>query len=127
MRDLMQAYANFVKSRAKEFPNGYENLLHASVGCSTEAGQFLDTMKKVWVYGQALSHTNKEGQSHFQNIDEELGDMLFYIQLACIYVGTDIESLVRANMTKLAKRYPTGYSDAAAATRADNDDPIPVS
>jgi NTP pyrophosphatase (non-canonical NTP hydrolase) len=119
MTKLFATYSSFVGLRAKEMGSKKLNLLHAAVGCCTEAGEFLDTMKKMWVYQQDFSTLNKEGQTHEQNIIEELGDMLFYIQYACNDLGTSIEEVIQKNMDKLGKRYPDGYTDKAAMERKD--------
>ena len=112
-------YAYFVKSRAKKLLTAEMDMLHAAVGCATEAGEFLDTMKKIWVYSQKFEDLNKEGKTHLENIQEELGDMLFYIQAAANVIGLNIEDLILQNIAKLSKRYPNGYSDSAAKERAD--------
>jgi len=116
---VYKTYPNFVNSRAKDMGTASFDFLHAAVGCATEAGELLDTAKKIWVYSQDFATTNKEVVTHAENIKEELGDMLFYIQLAANIFDVDIEDLMVQNMEKLTKRYPVGYSDKAAAERAD--------
>jgi NTP pyrophosphatase (non-canonical NTP hydrolase) len=117
---LFREYEQFVQSRTKLMGDNKLDFLHAAVGISTEAGgEILDVAKKLWVYDQNFDTVNKEGKTHEDNIHEELGDVLFYVQMACNVIGCTLESLMEANMEKLSKRYPTGYSDAAAAARAD--------
>ena len=84
--------------------------MHAAVGVSGEAGELLDAVKKTWVYGRELD---------IANLQEELGDLLFYMQALMIEVGLSFEGVMRANMEKLAKRYPEGYTNEAARERAD--------
>ena len=103
-------YPDFVSSRTKQLDNTTQNMLHMAVGISGEAGELLDAIKKIWVY-------NKEPD--WQNITEELGDLLFYIQGMANILGDSLAELMKSNMEKLKKRYPTGYSDAAAQARAD--------
>lgn len=103
-------YPEFVASRAKQLSNHTEDMLHMAVGISGEAGELLDAIKKVWVYNKTLD---------IENVREELGDLLFYIQGMANLIGTDLEELIKGNMEKLKKRYPTGYTDAAAQARAD--------
>lgn len=71
-------------------------LLHAGMGCVTEAGELMDQLKKHIVYGKPLDEVN------FQ---EELGDMLWYIQLACLVMGITVDDLYLQNMRKLRVRY----------------------
>lgn len=96
-----------------------QDLLHAAVGVSGEAGELLDTCKKIWVYEQSLGTRNKEGKTHAENLQEELGDILFYVQMMANLLDLTLEDIATQNMAKLLKRYPNGYSDAAAAARAD--------
>jgi NTP pyrophosphatase (non-canonical NTP hydrolase) len=106
-------YSDFVGYRAKrmEGPEAeIHNLLHAAVGVSGEAGELLDAIKKSWIYHKPLND---------HNVMEECGDALFYIQMICNHYGITITDLVEQNMEKLRKRYPDGYSDAAAQARAD--------
>lgn len=118
---LLEGYAAFVKSRTKDMGSLTMNVLHAAVGCGTEAGELLTTAKKMWIYNQSYLTVQKDGQTNAENLVEEAGDLLFYIQMLCNQLGTNMETLMIANMEKLNKRYPTGYSDAAAAARADKE------
>lgn len=108
-----EEYAAFVESRLKPLSSDAENLLHCGVGCATEAGELLSTVKKVFFYGK---HVDSDV---LDNIEEELGDILFYLVGACNTVGLTLDEVARANRSKLEKRYPTGYSDADALARAD--------
>lgn len=119
MSVIFTPYARFVASRAKSLDSIAADLHHATTGMATEAGEALDTTKKIWVYGQNLLTRNKEGQTHEQNLKEEMGDMLYYIQHCANLLGTTLEELMVANQEKLTARYPTGYSDKAALERAD--------
>ena len=49
-------------------------LLHAALGCAGECGELIDAIKKSWIYGAALD---------VENVVEECGDILFYLQAAC--------------------------------------------
>ena len=49
-------------------------LTHAAFGLSSEIGEFNDALKKWLYYGQELDETN---------LAEELGDLLWYVALAC--------------------------------------------
>lgn len=103
-------YAQFVTERFKAMPTDTLTRLHAAVGISGEAGELLDAVKKAWAYNKPLD---------VENVHEELGDCLFYIQAMCNQFGWTFESVIAANVAKLIKRYPTGYSDQAAQDRAD--------
>jgi len=87
----------------------YNNrLLHAGMGLATEAGEFLDPLKKKLFYGKEVDLTN---------LKEEIGDLLWYIAIACDALDTTIEQEMYRNISKLAVRYPEKYADDAAINR----------
>lgn len=121
MSQLMYEYRDFVKSRMKPMETLQADLIHMTLGVAGEAGELVDAIKKHWVYGKPLD---------VGNVVEELGDLLFYIQGVLNIVTSQgvlapktLEDLMVANMNKLSKRYPTGYSDQAAIARADKQEP----
>lgn len=71
-------------------------LLHAAMGCVTESGELMDQLKKHIVYNRPLDVVN------FQ---EELGDILWYIQLACNVLGVSFTQLMIQNAKKLQVRF----------------------
>lgn len=95
----------FVKRR-----EGIDGQLHATVGMAGEASECLDLVKKSWVYGKPLD---------LVKLQEEAGDTLHYITMLCIVNGWTLEDLAANNKAKLDKRYPDGYTDAAAIARVD--------
>ena len=109
-------YPNFVRSRTKPMETPLLNILHMAVGISGEAGELLDAVKKAWAYGKPLDT---------ENVIEELGDLLFYIQGMinliedCEDFPLNLDDLVMLNMKKLYERYPNGYTDADAIERKD--------
>lgn len=84
------------------------DLLHAAIGCATEAGEFLDAMKKCMFYGKTLDMTN---------VKEELGDMLWYITLAADALGCSVTELMIQNTRKLESRYGSVFTADAAQNR----------
>jgi NTP pyrophosphatase (non-canonical NTP hydrolase) len=86
------------------------HLLHMAVGVSGEAGELLDAIKKHCVY---------QKQINMDNVIEEAGDILFYLTGLLNDLNISLEDCIKANIDKLSKRYPNGYSNAAAIARAD--------
>ena len=120
MSQLAYEYKDFVKSRMKSMDTLQDDLLHMTLGIAGESGELVDAVKKYWAYGKPLN---------VNNVIEELGDLLFYIQGMLSTVTRQgalapetLEDLIITNMDKLSKRYPTGYSDAAAIARADKEE-----
>ena len=107
-------YAGFVNSRAKLMANQTEDRLHAAIGIAGEAGELVDAVKKNWVYNKPLDS---------DNVIEECGDILFYVQAMLNTFGLTLQDAIMVNVEKLRKRYPDGYTDAAAVARADKVDP----
>ncbi len=110
MSDLLGRFERHVGILFKEMPTQAEMLLHASLGIAGESGEIIDTVKKHWVYGADLNSAN---------LLEEAGDVLFYTAALLQATGYTLEQAIEHNIAKLSKRYPEGYSDAAARERAD--------
>lgn len=85
-----------------------ESPSHASI--FTAACDVLDLLKKYWVYERPLE------QDVFYRV---FVVYLNYFKRAMHSWGFTLEEVKLANMKKLAKRYPNGYTDAAARARAD--------
>lgn len=87
--------------------------LHAIIGLSGEAGEVSELVKKHVYYGKQLSKSE---------IISEVGDCLWYINILLNSIGASFSEAMEANVKKLSKRYPNGYSDEAALSRADVED-----
>lgn len=83
-------------------------LLHAGIGFSTEAAEFLDALKKHVYYGQELDEVN---------LKEEMGDLFWYLAIACDQLGVDFEALMERNAAKLKARYGEKFTKERAAQR----------
>lgn len=88
--------------------DGLKRLLHAGIGLSTEAGEFLDALKKHIFYGKELDRVN---------LKEEIGDLFWYIAIACHELGVEFEPLMETNIAKLKARYGEKFTEAAAEHR----------
>lgn len=86
------------------------DVTHAMIGICTETGELQDALKKHWVYSQDFNR---------DNVKEEIGDLLFYVQALCNATDLTLEECMLHNESKLKKRFPEGYSDRAAGERAD--------
>jgi NTP pyrophosphatase (non-canonical NTP hydrolase) len=88
--------------------NNNNRLLHAGIGMATEAAEFIDPIKKFLFYNKPIDKTN---------LKEEIGDLLWYVAIACSALGTTVEEEMERNITKLAKRYPEKFTSEAAINR----------
>lgn len=109
MNNEFQTYQALAMRTAKPM-DLQDDLLHAALGLTGEAGEFADCIKKHWAYAQPLDS---------QNAIEELGDLLWYVALACNAMNVGMDEVAARNIEKLRKRYPTKYQDELAAFRAD--------
>jgi NTP pyrophosphatase (non-canonical NTP hydrolase) len=107
---------NAIRTESTEFTamnerltsDGTKRLLHAGIGLSTEAGEFLDTLKKHIFYGKELDRVN---------LKEEMGDLFWYLAIACDELGVEFEPLMETNIAKLKARYGEKFSEQKAEHR----------
>lgn len=92
-------------------------LIHAILGLVTELGELADPIKKHVIYGKPLDETN---------ILEEAGDMDWYAGLILTAIHTFRSDVMSANIAKLKRRYPNGYSEQDAVQRADKVEPLNI-
>lgn len=85
-----------------------EDIIHAAFGVATEGGEILDAIKKYIFYGKNLDVTN---------LDEEMGDVLWYIAIYCNARQITIEHLMKQNIDKLSTRYPERFTEYHALHR----------
>lgn len=83
-------------------------LLHAAMGIATEAGEFMDPLKKALFYGKEVDEVN---------LKEEIGDILWYIGIACDALDTTVELEMARVLAKLQVRYPDKFEDYLATNR----------
>lgn len=103
-------YSEFVAARFTKRCDGIDGLLHCVIGIAGEAGELVDAVKREWVYGKPLDHTNAI---------EELGDIEWYMEAMRGLLGVTRDQVIAANVEKLEKRYPTRYTDELALARLD--------
>lgn len=118
MQQIDNDHKDMVRRLAKppetiELTDHQKDLLHASIGISSEAGELLDAVKKHTIYGKPLDR---------ENIIEELGDLEFYMAMMREQVGITRDAVLVLNMHKLNRRYNNGkYEDSAAIARKDKE------
>jgi NTP pyrophosphatase (non-canonical NTP hydrolase) len=86
-------------------------LLTASHGIGAEAGEFTDTVKKI------LWQSKPYNEENILKLKKELGDVLFYVQMACTALGLTLDDAIQMNFEKLSDRYPEG---TFVASRSEN-------
>ena len=85
-------------------------LFEKLLGLPEEVGEVLGAVKKAEFHGHAMSH---------EKIKKELGDVLWYVACIAHWYGFDLSDVASANVEKLRKRYPDGFSVEASRNRGD--------
>ena len=78
----------------------YQKIQNGCYGMNGEAGECIDILKK------------HEFQGHNLDTDalvKELGDVAWYLALACTAMGITMSDVLERNIDKLRKRYPEGF------------------
>ena len=81
---------------------------HAITGLSTEGGEMLGVIKAAQFYNRPVD---------IINLDEEIGDMLWYIALYCNARNTTFEKIAALNNKKLKARFPEKFTEFGANNR----------
>lgn len=87
-----------------------QDLVHAVLGLSGEAGEVADLVKKHYFYGSG-DKFNPRGITR-ENYIDELGDVFYYLFKTCEIVGVSPEHVMQKNSKKLEKRHKEGFNGA---------------
>lgn len=89
-------------------PYQWNRLSLGGLGLAGEAGEVADLIKKHLFHGHPLDP---------DKVVLELGDVLWYIAQTARVVGRSLDDVAQANLDKLARRYPEGFSYEASRNR----------
>ena len=89
-----------------------EVLINSVMGLCGESGEAIDIVKKWMAHGHALDK---------DHLAKELGDIAWYLAEAATALDMDLEDIFRANIEKLKKRYPDGFSSERSQARLEGD------
>lgn len=90
-----------------------KEILHAALGIFSEGGEILEILNDSYRHSIPLDHVH---------LAEELGDVLWFVQLMAKNLNFTIEQLMAMNISKLASRYSDKYTDLQAINRASEDE-----
>ncbi len=91
-----------------DLKNPLMNDLHMVTGMVTESAEIADAYKKHFAYGKALD---------LVNVQEEIGDTMWYIVNLCNLHGWDLRNIMYTNIEKLKARYPEKFTQEHALNR----------
>ena len=76
-------------------------LINGVMGLCGESGEAIDIVKKWLAQGHELDR---------EKLAKELGDIAWYLAETAYALDISLEEILRANLDKLAKRYPEGFA-----------------
>jgi NTP pyrophosphatase (non-canonical NTP hydrolase) len=89
--------------------------LNAATGIASEAGEINEIVKKEYF------HEHPRTVEVVNHMEKELGDLVWYWALMCFAYHLDPADVLEANIEKLKKRYPDGFSPERSMNRAPGD------
>jgi NTP pyrophosphatase (non-canonical NTP hydrolase) len=101
-------YVNLSKRTIANLNNPQLDNLHMVLGMLTEVGELADQFKKNLAYKREIDYTN---------VQEEVGDLMFYVAGLCSVNHFDLENILEKNVKKLCQRYPEKFTEYAATHR----------
>lgn len=85
------------------------DLFHGIIGLATEASELVEALRKPLA--------NRGVYMDYVNLEEEIGDNLWYTQTIATAIGTTLDRSAVANTAKLKRRYPHNFTEDAAINR----------
>ena len=82
------------------------------MGLCGESGEVIDIVKKWLAQGHQLDK---------ERMKSELGDVAWYLAKTATALDVPLEQIFQANLDKLHKRYPQGFSTEDSVNRAGDD------
>ncbi|MEL0208726.1 MAG: nucleoside triphosphate pyrophosphohydrolase family protein [Gammaproteobacteria bacterium] len=90
-------------------------LLTAALGLGSEAGEFVEIVKKMILQGKPASEEN------IFHMKRELGDIMWYWTTACASLGLDPYEVISENQAKLEARYGEKFEVQRSEIRKEGD------
>ena len=85
-------------------------LINSVMGLCGESGEAIDIIKKWLMHGHELDR---------EHLIKELGDIAWYLAEAATALDVSLDDVLSANIEKLRRRYPEGFSTESSIKRAD--------
>lgn len=87
-------------------------LINSVMGLCGESGEAIDIVKKWLAQGHELDK---------EHLAKELGDIAWYLAEAATALDIPLEEILKANIDKLKKRYPEGFTTENSLKRSSED------
>ena len=105
-------YQNLAMRTLNPELNKRDVLINSVMGLCGESGEAIDIVKKWMAHGHDLDR---------EHLAKELGDFAWYLAEAATALDMDLEDIFHANIEKLKKRYPEGFSSEKSRVRLQGD------
>lgn len=102
----------YQQQAARTLGTGERALVESALGLVGEAGELVDLLKK-----EIFHKHNVSGE----RLELEMGDVLWYLAAIATLQGLSLADIAEANLAKLRRRYPAGYSAEASQARVDQE------
>jgi len=90
-------------------------LMTAALGLSSEGGEFVEIVKKMFLQGKPAD------QENIFHMKRELGDIMWYWVTACMALKLDPVEVILENQKKLETRYGEEFTINQSEVRAEGD------
>lgn len=90
--------------------NKKDVLINGVMGLCGESGEAIDIVKKWLAQGHELDK---------EKLAKELGDIAWYLAETAAAIDMPLEDILQANIDKLKKRYPEGFSSENSVHRTE--------
>lgn len=104
----IKEYSEQAKRTLADLNNKELDNIHMVLGIFTEGGELADVFKKNLAYGKPID---------WINVQEEIGDLMWYIANFCNINNFDLEKIIENNIKKLRSRYPEKFTEYDAINR----------
>jgi NTP pyrophosphatase (non-canonical NTP hydrolase) len=105
---LIKEYVELAEITRSQLNNQQLDNIHMALGLVTEAGELADVFKKNLAYNKSID---------WINVQEEMGDLMWYIAGLCNINNFDIEQILQVCIDKLRSRYPEKFDEDKAINR----------
>ena len=112
MKMQINEYQNLAMRTLNPELSKQEALINSVMGLCGESGEAIDIVKKWMAHGHELD------KGH---LAKELGDIAWYLAEAATALDMDLEDILQANIEKLKRRYPEGFSCERSRIRLKGD------
>ena len=106
----LTSYQKLANRSAGAGGDGEQRLIVSALGLAGEAGEFANIVKKITAHGHPFDQAA---------LEDELGDVLWYLAEAVTAAGLDLNEIGTQNVEKLIQRYPGGFSQEDSINRPD--------